>query len=307
MSAVALHTTDDLLEECLNQNTTNQAPTLPTLTRRVKVLVKPDMAKQWLGPNRKVNRKWVEQIKSDLQTGKFYYNPFNQIVIHKNGLAIDAQHRLIGIIETGIPAEFDIVEGVELPQHINMIDAQKERSGFDRVTIAGGDRAPTAKDYNAARTMETGDVNNPKANDLVKAQIQWAKYKDAINFASKNLPTNGFKFCRYEIWAAVGRAFEKVKDEKDKDGNLAKLKRLEQYCDVLKNGGTNGYAYTQAASSWHSTLINGEKVILNRQNNRNKIFRITMMSIKDFLDNIDTEYNIDWILDNRLPDLKEVY
>ena len=68
------------------------------------LLVTPEMAAEWLKTNernRTPNRDKMEKIKNDMQEGNFEFT-HQAIAFDKEGNLIDGQHRLTGIVETGV-------------------------------------------------------------------------------------------------------------------------------------------------------------------------------------------------------------
>jgi len=80
-----------------------------------KVRVTPEMAREWIKANRNnrpVRRGAVAKITADLKRDDFLYTG-QTILFTISWRLADGQHRLIAIIESGIPAEVMVVTGIE--------------------------------------------------------------------------------------------------------------------------------------------------------------------------------------------------
>lgn len=99
------------------------------------MLVTPALAKSWMAlntGNRPLNRSTVERYKKDLRQGA-WAKTHQGIGFDKQGSLADGQHRLVAIIETGIPVEMVVAWGVDR----SGIDRQKPRSQIDEIAYAG--------------------------------------------------------------------------------------------------------------------------------------------------------------------------
>ncbi len=85
--------------------------------------------------NRDVRREHVTNLKHVMESGKFVLMPA-PVVIGKNGVILDSQHRLIAISETGIPQWMYIMDNVD-ESIFDKFDAGLGRKNYDHAKIAG--------------------------------------------------------------------------------------------------------------------------------------------------------------------------
>lgn len=106
------------------------------ITAKIEIVDK-TMAKQLLQNNvgnRKIDMKTVHAYAEQMKAGAWEENG-EGIIISRNGKLKNGQHRLMAIIETGIPIPLLIVRGVE--DDVYLYDDNKRRSIKDQANMAG--------------------------------------------------------------------------------------------------------------------------------------------------------------------------
>jgi len=102
------------------------------------VLVDQAMAKRWLaennGHNRDISDARVAQYVADMESGRWRFNG-ETIQFDRTGMLLNGQHRLMAILETGIPQSFLVVRGLD-PQSQLTMDQGTRRSPADQLAIA---------------------------------------------------------------------------------------------------------------------------------------------------------------------------
>jgi len=81
----------------------------------MKTTITPEMAEKLLennSHNRKLNIRRLNKFKRDIINGMWLYNG-ESIIVSKTGKLIDGQHRLVAVVETGIPIETNLVDDVD--------------------------------------------------------------------------------------------------------------------------------------------------------------------------------------------------
>lgn len=112
------------------------------------VKITPEMAAKFLNANhgnRNIYRTNMDRLKTAMETGTFRQNG-ETIKFDWNGDLIDGQHRLMQIIETGVPQTILVVRGLD-PECKVTIDTGRPRTNADNLTMMG---VPNAKDVAAA-------------------------------------------------------------------------------------------------------------------------------------------------------------
>lgn len=117
--------------------TDNNPYPLPHMRTTIET-VTPERAEQLLATNtmnRPVSRSHVNFLKKEMEAGAFKATGQSIQVSNTNKL-LDGQHRLLAVVETGIPQEFVIV--YDLPEEVfTVLDRGKTRSPGTAVSMAG--------------------------------------------------------------------------------------------------------------------------------------------------------------------------
>lgn len=154
-----------------------------------RLQVTPDMAIQWLEKhntnNRKVSDKHVQRLARDMVEGKWVLT-HNGIAFGPDGTLLDGQHRLWAIIESGRTVEMYVWRDMD-PQAMMAIDSGKGRSLTDILNIAG-DNGDVSHYAMAALRAMLGGFGNPATLSPAEASDALRRHRDAITFATTNLP-----------------------------------------------------------------------------------------------------------------------
>lgn len=108
-----------------------------------RVKITPELAGELLqlnGKNRPVSDSFVKGFAKTMRNGKWKYAG-NRVLISREGLLLDAQKRLLAIVESGTTQIFDIVTGLE-PDDFDVIDTGQPRTASDTLAVEG------VKNYN---------------------------------------------------------------------------------------------------------------------------------------------------------------
>lgn len=113
-------------------------PLVPGVTFEV-VLVTSELAEDWLSrvPARQRRRsdKTVEKYTNDMVTGEFLFVG-DPVRFNVNDECVDGQHRLKGIIESGVPQPLLVIRGLA-PAAIHSMDSGRVRNFADSLRIEG--------------------------------------------------------------------------------------------------------------------------------------------------------------------------
>lgn len=103
-----------------------------------RVTVTPEVAKNLLqrnyDGNRRVRNHVVEKYSSDMASGMFHPDANGLVIVDKNGVMIDGQHRMLAIIATGRTYDMDIRFDAD-SEAFTMIDSGSARTAAD---VIGG-------------------------------------------------------------------------------------------------------------------------------------------------------------------------
>lgn len=188
--------------------------------------------------NRKLIQTLIEQYATDMKMDKWTFCTM-PIVIYDNGDVADGQHRLWAIIESNSSQKFCIARGLRRAEGLN-IDTGRPRTVVDAVKISGLDNFTTNL-VSATRSIEEGVATHGRTSNAEKLYIV-NKHRAAGTFVIGHLYGRGI--ANGAVMGAVGRAWYKVED-KDK---------LIRYCEVLRNGQSNGL-HESAAVTMRNYLL----------------------------------------------------
>jgi hypothetical protein len=106
-------------------------------------LISPETAAELLGNlfvrQRNVKTNHLASVREDLEAGRFKFNG-EPIILNRRGAVMDGQHRLLAVVETGVPIVALVLRG--FPDEVYpTLDITSKRTGADAVRSAGFDYA----------------------------------------------------------------------------------------------------------------------------------------------------------------------
>lgn len=110
-----------------------------------KVLITPERAAVLLSrnpDNRNIREAKIAQLVNDLKSGKFRFNG-ETIIVAKDGMLNDGQHRLFASVKAGVPFETILVVGTERESRFT-IDTGAAKSASDHLSFQGISNTSTA-------------------------------------------------------------------------------------------------------------------------------------------------------------------
>jgi hypothetical protein len=173
------------------------------------VEVTPDIAREWMesmGPNRRLSPSNLANLVRSMEEGRWHTDG-SPIKFDRSGRLVDGQHRLAGIIQTGIPQSFVVVWGVA-PEALTTLDTGKSRNRADVLMI----HDPNVVDVNNTAAATTimlrwarGFRNNNLRNEAVsndEAVAFYDEHREEIAEATKH-----GKKVQYAMGAGSNQAF----------------------------------------------------------------------------------------------------
>lgn len=144
------------------------------------IIVTPEMAEEWLKKsesfkNRPLNNRHVEAYCKDMMEGKWELNGV-AIILNKDGVVIDGQHRLHAIVRVGIPQYMFVVEGVD-ERCVHTIDCGMKRSLKQALAMNGVDDELSAviqalaRLRNKDRNDKNGHINTKSTTVRLESEI----------------------------------------------------------------------------------------------------------------------------------------
>lgn len=231
------------------------------------MMVTPEMAKKFIQKNvqnRPVSKQYVRALVSDIVSGKFY-TTHQGIAFDEDGYLIDGQHRLLAIIQAGIPVTLMVTTG--LPRGTVMgIDTTRKRS-YANIAKLLGRPGETNKFAAVARIVEFGpnyfEISTPgEQTEMVE------KYKEALDFIVGY--GGGIHGLRVQTLAALVRAYYHESHD-----------RLIEFIDVYRAGVSYDPDDSAAAKLKLYMLSQGKKIWATAEG-RMEIYQISETAIKAF-------------------------
>lgn len=188
------------------------------------MLVTPILAKSWMAlniGNRPLNRPTVERYKKDLRQGA-WAKTHQGIGFDKKGNLADGQHRLVAIIESGMPIEMVVAWGVDR----SGIDRQKPRSQVDEIAYAEMSDWITTKHVQIANAMMEISQSYKSSERTTTELVAFCEvYKREIVFTADIFKKNvrGVSAAIVKGTIAIASLHED-------------LERISQFVDVLYSG-----------------------------------------------------------------------
>lgn len=209
--------------------------------------ITPKTAEAWLNAN-KSNRALrdgvVEKYAADMKRGAWTDCP-EPISFYVDGDLADGQHRLYAIIESDTTQTFPVVRGLPRSAGLN-INTGLTRSLMDNARISQSTEELSRSIVGAARAIEFGTPNVPRALSNAETMALVEKHRDAARFASSNVRRKSL-LCGATILGAVGRAHQSGVDPD----------KLRRFCEVLASGLYNGDNETAAVALRNYLLDKG--------------------------------------------------
>lgn len=239
-----------------------------------QMTVTPELAKQFLTKNtnnRNVRVDAVRRYSSDMAAGNFALMPFG-IAFLKDGTLADGQHRLLAIIDCGIPQEMMVAFDCE-PEIVPLTDTGLVRKEHDRLKMAGFDWANSESvallrmmlwSRQEQRVMTTSDLQNR----LTDGVLEVMEFSRSIFTSSKKGLSSA------PIKAAVAIALMN-------DAGICR-NRLAHFAQVLLHGHGNGEMDGAAVTLRNHLLLNTG--LSRGAAEREEALKVTQACLKAFLE-----------------------
>jgi hypothetical protein len=201
--------------------------------------------------NRPVVQARVDQMVHDLRAGKFTACP-SPIAFYTDDSLADGQHRLWGIVESGVAHEFLVLRDLPKDAALN-IDTHRPRTLVQNVRILGIESDITNNLVSTARVIAHGERSSKKSPlSFTERLAVVTKHRDAARWALTNGPhgTSAKYFKNSLVWGALGRAFYIERD----------LTRLAHFAEVLGTGFYNEPTES-AAIALRNFIINNNTML----------------------------------------------
>jgi len=204
-----------------------------TVTRE---LVTPAKAEKWLNLNKnnRALREGVgEKYAADMKAGR-WTECAAPICFYEDGNLADGQHRLFGVVESGMSVWFDIKRGMTREDGLN-IDTGQTRNVVDNGRISGIDPDLSMKLISVCLAVHSGDRNGGRMangatplSDSQKLEVVH-RYRECATWALSHGP-RGRGLNSAFVYAAIARAYLAGVDRE----------KLARFGEVLNKGFSNG-------------------------------------------------------------------
>lgn len=245
-----------------------------------EVLITKEMADAMIARNtanyRKVNWNIVHKYARTMEQGLWKCNG-EPIIFDENGLLKDGQHRLLAVLESGVPVKMLIVRGVD--RDINTFDEGGGRTAAQRakaegLTLSGSTLGAIAMILNSL------DRHVYISNDE-KVRYGWEhveNLKKAETFCKRGKMTGPMRkaACIAAVYCAIERRL--IPDD-----------TLEAFCSIVNTGMPKGDYVPDSALALRNTIIEGIRTpsgesFYSGDNIHKPLFEITWQALNMFLD-----------------------
>ena len=181
---------------CVHQASRNGTKTFSEI-----VVVTPELASKWLARNKKNRRVYQGRVAlyaSQMASGEWHLT-HQGIAFDELGNLVDGQHRLLAVIESGVPIRFWVFNGVSRDAMI-AIDMGKTRSAVDAFTFLGDD--VNNRSVAVARILlgayvfqrrKTERIDISYQVGLDRLRVFHSAMKEAIDFSALNTSEKGLR------------------------------------------------------------------------------------------------------------------
>lgn len=238
------------------------------------ILVDAEMAKKLLScnyeKNRNIRRNVVNKYKKLLIEKKFLLT-HQGVALTKTGRLIDGQHRLMAIIETGIPALLFITTGLS-EEAYKATDRGHSRKLTDILRYEG--REPTNEEIAISKMMAANGRPHQILSSLEDYEyvVIVDKFIAATDFIKQNMPKRVAGVTVAPVLAAVGAAFFY---EKNKD-------RLRLFLHTLGSGLVDDPQTDSSAILLRDHAV--KNIGKNQANFRTALYLRSQRAVKAFMD-----------------------
>lgn len=242
--------------------------------KTVYTVITPAIAQEWLKQNtknRNVSQQKVNAYAEDMSSGN-WRDHHQGIAFYCDGTLADGQHRLLGIIKSGVSVPMLVTFDVPRESAIG-IDVHRARKTDDVLRITGRSEWITKNEAAIIKVLIfAANRNMSTASPSVVADFG-EKHKDAVSFAGSRLFTTTSRFLTSSpIRAAVACAY-KTHGEHE----------LLRFSSVLVSG-VMETPDDVAAIRLRERLMSDGPVLGNGSVQRTKAMKLTMRAIKAFFE-----------------------
>ena len=177
-----------------------------------KINVTPEMAKDWLETANVINRSLslhtVLRYAADMASGNWKDTHQNVIAFYEDGALADGQHRLAGVVRSGVAVQMFVAFGLQKDAIVG-IDQGRPRRMADVMAMSGvldGGKylSATVAMMNVIRRAEGYASGVPTANEMA---VAIGRMRDAINFSHDALSNSKGRIMNASVRAAIATAF----------------------------------------------------------------------------------------------------
>ena len=187
--------------------------------------ITPELAAEWLAHNthnRNVRQNVVGKYASDMKAGRWLLT-HQGIAFDADNVLVDGQHRLMAVVQSGVPVGMLVTRGVNLKHQI-AVDDHSIRNVADALRLAE-DYDVTSMHVAVTHRMMEGLTTNSRRASKQEIKAFLDKYFDGVEFAIQAFPKATRGITQAAVRAVVGRAYYSV------DSQV-----LKRFADVLVTG-----------------------------------------------------------------------
>jgi hypothetical protein len=189
------------------------------------VKVTPQMAEEWLKKNvnfRILRNSVVERYARDMINGTWRLNPADALVFDTVDHLTNGQHRLNGVIVSGVTVEFVVCFGADLGSDANF-DEGTARSLGDRLANALHEDRAMQREVAVIRMMISGGTRDSSKFTSSEIKDFYSRHKEAIGWAIRQFAVARAMISHAAVVGAFARAYYVAMDRKQLEAFAAGL------------------------------------------------------------------------------------
>ncbi len=248
----------------------------PNLTTTTEYIT-PEIALEYLAlarATRHLRKVFINTIVRDILADPTRWRVTHQgIAFDTHGRLIDGQHRLTAIAQSDRSVYMNVTRGVE-PEAVDAVDRGRGRTICDITTLGDRETIHTSEVAATRKTMEGFSWRVVASSSEVIGFYD--QHRDTIKHFTRLIQRNVSGLKSAHITAAVIRAAICGGD----------VGRLEEFCDILHDGGICQSPEDSAAGRLWSWLVteNGERKVARSLSLRFAIYRRALAAVQFFLE-----------------------
>ena len=253
----------------------------------VEIEITPELARKWLEKNtnnRVIKWEWVHTYAETFKRGLWQENP-EMISFYQNGNLRNGQHRLLGIIEAGVPVKMWVA--FDVPNDSVICDNNRPRTLQNFCQISGEEDALCSKDVTSGVNTLFAQYHRHAVSDAIKLKFIEDNASVLLYIKRETGRRHNRLASRAAVFAALFVAYSCGIDEST----------IERFISALTSGFVNNDT-ENAAIVLRNTMLNEKS---GGRTNAEKTFQTALKAISDFENGVPRKRGYSKLTTESLP------